>query len=131
MTTRPQALGIIFGRVTVASLFILAAINKVLNYGVYVDMMKAAGMPMVDVLLPLTILLEGVGGLMVAANARYAWLAGLALAVFTIATNLIFHRFWELDGRLAQLELSLFFKNVSVAGALVFIAAWSAQKERA
>jgi putative oxidoreductase len=131
MSTRFQSLGFVFGRIIVASLFILAAINKIMNYGVYETMMTGAGMPLVAILLPLTIVLEGVGGLMVAANTRFAWLAGLALAVFTIATNIVFHRFWELDGQLAQLQLSLFFKNVSVAGALVFIAAWLAGKEKA
>jgi putative oxidoreductase len=125
-----RSLGLIAGRILVASLFILAAINKVANYGVYEAMMTQAGMPFVAILLPLTIVLEGVGGLMVAMNTRRAAYAGVALAVFTIVTNLVFHRFWEMDGRLAQLELSLFFKNVSVAGALLFIAAWSAGKEK-
>ncbi|MEL6921898.1 MAG: hypothetical protein AAFO77_12930, partial [Pseudomonadota bacterium] len=45
-----------------------------------------------------------------------------ALAAFTIATNLVFHDFWNMTGDIAAMELSLFFKNVSIAGALLLVA---------
>jgi putative oxidoreductase len=72
--------------------------------------------------LPATIVLELVYGLMVAAGIRGHRSAAGALALFTLATNAVYHRFWELEGAMAALEQSLFFKNVAIAGALLFVA---------
>ncbi len=113
----------ILGRIGVASLFILGAINKLVNYGDTQTYMSGAGLEPASILLPLTIALEGIGGLLVASGVRPAKYAAIALALFTLATNVFFHRFWELDGMVAQLQLSLFFKNVAIAGALLFVAA--------
>jgi len=52
-------------------------------------------------------------------------LAALALAGFTVATNFVFHEFRTMDGEQAALELSLFLKNISIAGALVLLAGMS------
>jgi putative oxidoreductase len=42
----------------------------------------------------------------------------LGLGLFTFATN-IFHPFWAVSGEMAALQLSLFFKNVAIGGALL------------
>jgi putative oxidoreductase len=110
------------GRVLLASLFILGGLNKIMNYDATLAMMRAGGVEPAALLLPPTILLELGGGLLVAFGRRFAVPAALALAVFTIVTNLFFHRFWAMAGPEAALQLSLFFKNVSIAGALVFVA---------
>jgi len=49
-------------------------------------------------------------------------IAALILAGFTLATNFFFHDFWTMDGNVRELELSLFFKNIAIAGALLFVA---------
>jgi putative oxidoreductase len=111
------------GRVTLASLFLLAGINKVLNYGPTLVMMREAGIEPALLLLPLTILLElGAGGL-IARGRRLAAVSAIILAIYTLATNLFFHRFWELSGVVAELQLSLFFKNIAIFGALLYLAA--------
>jgi len=61
-------------------------------------------------------------GLALALGTRFAWVAAVMLALFTLATNALFHRFWELSGEIATLELSLFFKNVAIAGGLLALA---------
>ena len=111
------------GRVGLASLFVLGGINKLINYSATLDAMQSAGLPVVDALLPLVIALELGAGLMVAFGARFALFAALALAMFTLATNLVFHDFWNFNGQQAAVELALFFKNVSIAGGLIFVAA--------
>ena len=55
-------------------------------------------------------------------------IAALVLAGFTLSTNFIFHDFWTMDGDRAALELSLFFKNVSIAGGLVLLGGMSGKK---
>jgi putative oxidoreductase len=111
------------GRIGLASLFILAGANKIFSYAPTAARMEEAGLSPSGLLLPATIALELVGGLMIALGLRWRQHAAIALCVFTIATNIFFHRFWELSGWVAQLELSLFFKNVAIAGALLYFAA--------
>jgi len=109
------------GRLVLASLFILGGLNKVMNYTATQAGMSDVGLA--PALLPLVIALELGGGLAVALGRWFAALAAVALAVFTLATNLYFHDFWNMSGDVAQLELSLFFKNVSIAGGLLYVAA--------
>jgi putative oxidoreductase len=111
------------GRVMLASLFVLAGINKILNYNATLVMMDGAGVQPAAMLLPSTIALELGAGVSVALGNRYSFLPALALAAYTLATNLFFHRFWSIDGELAQLQLSLFFKNAAIIGALLYLAA--------
>lgn len=117
------------GRILLASLFILGGLNKMMNYADTIAMMRAAGLEPASMLLPPTIALELVGGLLVATGRRFAIPATLALALFTIATNVAFHRFWLMDGAESALQLSLFFKNVSIAGGLLFVAGASARQQ--
>lgn len=117
------------GRLLLASLFVLGGLNKIMNYADTIAMMRTAGLEPASMLLPLTIALELGGGLLVASGRRFAIPAALALALFTIATNIVFHRFWLMDGAEAALQLSLFFKNVSIAGGLLFVAGASSREQ--
>lgn len=119
------------GRIILASLFILAGLNKILNYEATLAMMRGAGLEPATLLLPPTILLELGGGALVAFGRRFAAFAAIALAGFTLVTNIVFHNFWSMQGPEAALQLSLFFKNVSIAGALLFIAGVVAKREAA
>ena len=120
--TSIQATALIAGRIALASLFLLGGLNKILNYGATLDSMEAVGLSPASLLLPLVIGLELGGGALVAFGRRGASFAAIALAIFTLATNVFFHNFWIMEGERAALELSLFFKNVSIAGGLLFFA---------
>ena len=112
------------GRVGLALLFLLGATNKLINYSMTHARMEQAGLVPADVLLPLTIALEALGGvLIIVGRGRWVLGAACALAVFTLATNWFFHPFWRLDGTMQQLELSLFFKNIAITGALLYVGA--------
>ncbi|MEM7711054.1 MAG: DoxX family protein [Pseudomonadota bacterium] len=113
----------IVGRGALASLFLLGALNKVLGYGATLDQMRDAGLPAVEIALPLVIALEAGGGAMVAFARPLASAAALVLAGYTLLVNAVFHPFWNFEGERAALELSLFFKNVSIAGGLLYVAA--------
>lgn len=117
------SVGLIVGRVALASLFLLAGLNKVMNYEATLAAMTEAGLAPAGVLLPAVIALEIGGGALVAVGRRFAALAALALALFTLATNIVFHDFWTMTGAMRATEQSLFFKNVSIAGGLFFLAA--------
>jgi putative oxidoreductase len=127
---RWDEMAILAGRVMIGSFFLAAAIPKMLNFAEVAARMDAAGLAPSAVLLPLTIALEFGGGLLLILGRWFAVPAALALAVFTLLTNVYFHRFWELSGEMSRLEFSLFFKNVTIAAALVMAAGVLHQKTR-
>lgn len=112
----------IAGRIVLAAFFILAGVGKIADYGFYAEMMQGAGLGPVAILLPATILLEIGAGLLVALGRWFAAPAALALAIFTVATNIFFHAFWSAPEAMAQIQLSLFLKNMAIAGGLLVVA---------
>ena len=119
---------IVTGRIMLGSLFVLGAINKIINYAATSASMQAVGLEPVAILLPATIILELAGGLWLAACLSRPWFFAAALAVFTLSTNWFFHAFWTLEGAERQLEIALFFKNFAIAGALLLVAGLSFEK---
>lgn len=111
------------GRFGLASLFLFGALSKSMAFSETSARMESVGLSPALILLPLTLVLEGVGGLVLASGTRLAPYAGIALAIFTLATNGYFHRFWDVDVALATLDRSLFFKNIAITGALLFVSA--------
>ena len=93
-----------------------------MNFEAVSTRMEAVGLVPSSILLPIVIALELGAGLLIAMAGPFYRLAALVLAGFTLTTNLFFHDFWTMQGDLRELELSLFFKNIAIAGALLFVA---------
>lgn len=122
--------GFHIGRVIVASLFILAGFNKIANFDAIAAQMNSVGLKPTALLLPATIALELGGGLIVAWGKRLAMPTALVFTLYTLVINFLFHPFWAFEGERGMLELSLFFKNVTIMGALIFIASVIARDEQ-
>lgn len=120
----------IIGRTGLASLFLLGGINKILNYQNTLVSMNEVGLVPATALLPLTIMLELGGALIIIAGRPKVHYAAFTLALFTLATNWFFHDFWNMSGETAQLELSLFFKNIAIAGALIFLGGFYLRRQK-
>ncbi len=119
------------GRVLLASLFILAGAAKIANPERTLEMMTSGGVPQPEVVLPIVIALELFGGFAVLTTPGVAGAAAaVILAGFTLATNVVAHQFWTFAGERQALELSLFFKNISIAGGLLVLAGvlWSRRR---
>lgn len=110
------------GRTGLASLFFLGGINKIANYTQTLQSMEGVGVAPAALLLPVVIALELGGAVLIMVGRQGAPMAGVVLAIYTLATNFFFHNFWTMEGEHAALELSLFFKNVSIAGGMLFVA---------
>ena len=119
------------GRAGVGAMFILAGLAKLLDPDMSVGMLVEGGLTPTSFFHPATIVFEVALGLAVAAGGRIAVPACAALVAFTAVVNVIYHPFWEFDGLMLRLETSLFFKNVAVAAALVYIAVMEAQQVKA
>ena len=53
----------------------------------------------------------------------HARFGALLLAVFTIASTLVFHNFWAVDAAQYRGQLSQFMKNLAILGGLFYIMA--------
>ncbi|MEP5938597.1 MAG: DoxX family protein [Erythrobacter sp.] len=114
-TTNKHDLLVLVGRLLLAALFILAGLSKLVAMDDTVGYISSVGMPLPKVIYFGTVALEIVGGLMLAIGlkARYA---AATLGVFTVLTAFVFHNDFS-----QQSEMTLFLKNMSIAGGM-FIA---------
>jgi len=110
-----EAAGAWLGRLLLAAMFLHEAWAKLTAYDLAVTYMQAFGLP--GWLLPFAIALELVGGLLVIAG-LYTRVAALALAVFCIATAVIFHNKFGTRNELLHFE-----KDLAIAGGFLVLAA--------
>lgn len=129
MKTNYSALLVAAGRVLLASLFILGGLNKLNSYAATLELMKTHGLEPASLLLPATIVLELAAGIVIASGRRGVGSAGVTLAVFTVMTNIFFHDFWNAETEMRATQMSLFVKNVAIAGALLFVAGSHLRKQ--
>ena len=118
----------ILGRVLLASLFLMAGVNKLINEAPYLTRLTEVGFELAHAVLWTTAAFEIIGALMIIVSNRWTPIAAIALAIFAISTNVFFHQFWTFTGEMRQLELSLFFKNIAICGALLYLASNEARK---
>ncbi|HBD12236.1 MAG TPA: DoxX family protein [Porticoccaceae bacterium] len=117
-----QQLCPLVGRLLIAALFIPAGYNKIAGFEGVSGYMAAKGLPMADVLLVLTIVIELGGGIMILLGWRAAE-AALTIALFLIPVTVVFHGFWAFDDpQLAAAEQRVFMKNIAIIGGLLVIA---------
>jgi putative oxidoreductase len=102
-------------RILLATIFIQAGAGKIPGYAGTQAYMAKFGVP--GELLPLVIALEIAGGVGILIG-LYSRLAGLALALFTLAAAVMFHD--EVGDRT---QMIMFMKNVAIAGGLLLLAA--------
>jgi len=123
-------LGVALGRATLASLFVLGGIAKLASPELYLALMGEAGLPAARPLLLAVAALELGGGLWLASGLPGHAPAALVLAAHTLAINVLVHPFWTLRGPERIDEISFFFKNLAIVGALVFVAAVALVRRR-
>jgi len=109
-------------RALMAAIFLVAGVRKLVGYAGTLGYFGALGIPMPDLVLPLTILLEIGGGMALLIGWRAGWFAA-ALGLFTLASALLAHRFWAAEPAQFANQLNHFLKNVAIAGGLLLVAA--------
>jgi len=104
----------LIGRTLLAQLFLMAGIHKITAYAGTQGYMEAMGVP--GMLLPLVILLEVGGGLMLVLGWQTRW-AAAAMGVFSLTSAAIFHH-----NLVDQMQMIMFMKNLSIAGGMFILA---------
>ena len=110
-------------RVLMSIVFIVAGVRKALAYAGTVTYFTGVGLPMPEIITPLVIALEIGGGLALALGFRTRAVA-VVLALFTLASAFIGHRFWSVDPAQFGNQLNNFLKNLSMVGGFLLIIAF-------
>lgn len=116
-----QPVGLLVGRVLLAYIFVVAGFGKIDGFSATAAYIASKGLPMSEALLVATIVIELVGGLMIALGWKARW-AALAIFVFLIPTTLIFHAFWTVDPEQVRAQTIQFNKNLAIMGGMLYIA---------
>ncbi len=110
------------GRILLAVIFLVSGFGKITGYAGTEALMASKGLPMPAILLPLTILTELGGAILLVLGLKARW-AALWLFLFLIPTTLVFHAFWGIDPKLAQMQQIHFLKNVAIMGGMLMVVA--------
>jgi putative oxidoreductase len=115
--SRPEATRYLvpIGRLLFAAIFLLSVPSH-FSQATY-DHAAQAGLPMANVLVPLSGLLELVGALSLLLG-YHARIGALLLALFLVPVTLVIHKFWGISEPMqAQMQQIHFMKNVALLGA--------------
>ena len=108
------------GRIFLAVLFIVSGFGKITGYEGTAGYMAAKGLPLVNVLLPLTIAIELGGGVLLAIGYKARSVA-LLIFLFLIPVTFMFHAFWGIDPKEAATQQINFLKNLSIMGGMLMV----------
>lgn len=115
--------GPLVGRILVAQIFFLSGISKITGFAGTLGYMGSKGLPMAEVLLVLTIIIEVGGGLMLILGWK-ARIAAIVLFLWMIPVTFIFHNFWAVPAEQMMTQQFMFQKNLAMMGAMLYIAAF-------
>lgn len=118
-----KQVGPVVGRCLVAVIFLISGIGKIVGYSGTAGYMASKGLPMVDLLLVATIIVEVGGSLMIIVGWK-ARLAAIIMFLWLIPVTLVFHNFWVLPPEQQMIQQIMFLKNLSIMGAMLYIAAF-------
>lgn len=113
---------LLVGRFLLGIYFILPGISKITGYDGTVEYMASHNVPMIDILLPVTILLQIGLGLALIIGYR-GQIAAFLLAGLTLVISIYMHNFWDLpEGLERRHETQNFFKNMGIMAGLLVMA---------
>lgn len=114
---------LLLGRALLGIYFILPGIQKIGDFEIMTQYMAKHSVPMIEVLLPVTIVLQILLGLVIIVGFKTK-LAAFLLAGMTLVISLYMHNFWNLpEGSNVTHETQNFFKNMAIMGGLLVLSA--------
>ena len=120
--TRPVDSGIIFiARIALSVLFVWSGVMKLLGYAGFVGYLHSKGVPLVQIAAPIATAVEVLGGLLLIVGFKMRPLA-LLMAVYTVATAILGHDFWNVIDPAVQRDMVIhFWKNIGIAGGFLLL----------
>ncbi len=122
--TIPKGAIVLLGRLFYALIFLMAAPNNFTKQGIAYA--ASQGAPLASIGVPLMGVISLVGGLSILLGYRAKIGAGLIVLFLLIVTPLM-HKFWGLtDPMMAQVQMIMFMKNLSMLGGALLITQFGA-----
>ncbi len=106
---------ILIGRILFSLIFVGAGIGHLADEKSTTATAEAAGLPNPKLMGQISGVLMLIGGLAVITG-FWIDLALLGIAALMLVLNFTMHKFWELEGMEQQMQMSMFMKNLSIAG---------------
>ncbi|CAH2793227.1 MAG: hypothetical protein PPHEINF_3712 [uncultured Paraburkholderia sp.] len=103
-----------------AALFLISGIRKLLTWSATVGYFAKLGLPMAEAIVPAVILLEIGGSLALIFGWRMREIVAI-LAIYTLMTAFVAHRFWDADPAHFNPQLNNFFKNIAMVGGFLLL----------
>jgi putative oxidoreductase len=109
----------LIARVLTCGIWVAAGLHKATHYRNNITEMGHLGVPLPRLVLPLVLLLEMVGAVLMVID-EYVWLVSLAWIAFMIPATWLYHvKFMLKDGTIVFPQFVTGWKNVSIAGGLL------------
>jgi putative oxidoreductase len=115
-----QGIVLVVARILLAAMFIGAGISKFGSLEGTAGYIASGGLPMASLLAPAVAAFELLAGIALVIGWQARW-AALALALFTLVANVLFHAFWAMPAAQQFVQQLMFMKNLAVAGGLLVV----------
>ena len=111
----------LLGRSLIALIFLIAGLRKALVFTMTVGYFGKLGIPMPELVVPLSIIVEIGGAILLVLGYRLVIVATV-MALFTLVAALTAHQFWAAADPLAySAQLNNFLKNIAMIGGFVMV----------
>ena len=110
----------LIGRILLAVIFIKSGWGKIEGFEQTAGMMASKGIPMANIALIVTIVLELGAGALLVIGYKARW-AALAIALWLIPVTYMFHAYWNVPADQVMNQSNHFFKNVAIFGGMLMV----------
>jgi len=122
--TESRDMAALIGRVLLVFMFVYSGFNKISGFEGTEAAIASKNVPLPAIATTIAIIVECIGGAMIAFGWKARW-AALAVAVFTLVATILFHNFWAMtDVAAVKTDQLMFIKNIGVIGGLLLIFAF-------
>jgi putative oxidoreductase len=123
MPRQLQGIVTVVGRLMLCTIFMMAAAgNDIPNFAATIKQMESVGIPAPQLMLVGAVAFSILGSLSIIVGFK-ARIGAAMLLVFLVLASYYFHASWKFEGQEQQTQIINFMKNLSIAGAMLFIIA--------
>jgi putative oxidoreductase len=115
--------GPLVGRILIGMIFLLSGLSKIGGFAGTAGWMTSKGVPMAEVLLAITMVIE-IGASAMIISGFKARLGAAALFLWMIPVTFVFHNFWSMPAAEQQIQMIMFMKNLGLMGGMLYIMAF-------